>query len=124
MTDFGIYTKNADIVARAGAKANTTAVNTTATDIYVLDVEAIINCASRKNWSALVDAGPLDASVQRLLTDTGASLCAIKVIMWDMSGFTTREEAKSMINVLNDRAQKNISILRDIKTQTFILGAP
>ncbi len=120
MTDFGIYTKNADIVARAGAKANSTAVNTTATDIYVLDVEAIINAATRYNWSDKVTAG-MNADVEGILTDTGASLCAIKVIMWDMSGFTTREEAKSMINVLNDRAQKNISILRDIKSQTFIL---
>ena len=120
MTDFGIYTKNADIIARAGAKANTTAVNTTATDIYVLDVEAIINAATRYNWSDKVTAG-MNADVEGILTDTGASLCAIKVIMWDMSGFTTREEAKSMINVLNDRAQKNISILRDIKSQTFIL---
>ena len=120
MTDFGIYTKNADIVARAGAKANTTAINTTATDVYVLDVEAIINAATRYNWSDEVTAG-MNADVEGILTDTGASLCAIKVIMWDMSGFTTREEAKSMINVLNDRAQKNISILRDIKSQTFIL---
>ncbi len=42
MADFGIYTKNADILARCGANANATAKATAATDIYVLDVEAFI----------------------------------------------------------------------------------
>ncbi len=124
MTDFGIYTKNADIVARAGANANTTAVNTTATDIYVLNVEGFINSATRHNWSDAYGTGTsLNADVQGILTETGACLCAIYVIQWDMSGFTSRGEAQDMIIVLRDIALRNIQILRDIKVQTFILGA-
>lgn len=124
MADLGIYTKNADIQARAGAHANATAKLTAATDIYVLNVEAAINSATRFNWSAAVTAGPLDAAVQGVLTETGACLCAIYVIQYDMSGYTTRASAENMINILRDIALRNLSILRDIKTQTFIQGAP
>ena len=121
MADDGIYTKNADIAALAGADANATAVATAATDVYVLTVESQINAATRYNWSDAFTAG-LNADVQGILTETGAALCAIKVINWDMNahGVTV---AKAMINVLNDRAQKNISILRDTKSETFIKGA-
>ncbi len=38
-----------------------------------------------------------------------------------MSGFSTRIEAEDMINVLRDRALHNISILRDKKTQAFVI---
>ena len=44
-------------------------------------------------------------------------------ISWDMSGFTSRIEAEDMINILRDIALRNISILRDKKTQDFIIGA-
>jgi len=122
MADAGIYTKNADIVARAGANANATAVATAATDIYVLNVESFINSATRYNWSDAYTAG-LNADVQGILTETGACLCAIYVIQYDMSGFTSRGEAESMITILRDIALRNIQILRDIKTQTFMIGA-
>ena len=124
MTDFGIFTKNADIQARCGTHANPTAKAIAATDVYVLNVEAFINCATRYNWSAAVTAGPLDAAVQGILTETGACLCAIYVIQWDFSGFTTRAAAENSINILRDIALRNISVLRDKTTQTFMKNAP
>lgn len=122
MADFGIYTKNADIQALAGVNANTTSKATAATDIYVLTVECKINSATRYNWSDAFTTG-LNVDVGGILTETGAALCAIKVINSDMSGFTSRTEAQTMLDVLRDIAFTNISILRDIKTQTFIIGA-
>ena len=122
MADFGIYIKNADIVARAGTNANATSVATAATDVYVLDVEALINSLTRFNWSDAVTTG-LNADVEGILREAGACFCAIYVIQWDMSGFTSRIEAEDMINVLRDRALFAISILRDKKAQKFIREA-
>jgi len=122
MTDVGIYTKNADILARCGVNANTTSKATAATDIYVLNVECFINSATRYNWSDAFTTG-LNVDVGGILTETGACLCAIYVIQSDMSGFTSRGEAESMITILRDIALRNIQILRDIKVQTFINGA-
>lgn len=122
MADDGIYTKSADIQARAGTNANATAKAVAATDVYVLNVEGYINSVTRYNWSDAFTAG-LNVDVGGILTETGACLCAIYVIQWDMSGFASRGEAESMVNILRDIALRNISILRDIKTQTFIIGA-
>ena len=122
MTDFGIYTKNADILARCGANCSATAKATAATDVYVLNVESFINCITRYNWSDWY-AGTPNEDVKGILTEAGACLCAIYVIQWDMSGFTTTSEAENMINVLRERARIAIETLRDLKTQDFIRGA-
>lgn len=122
MADEGIWTKNADIQAKAGTKANATAKAIAATDIYVLDVEAFVNCVTRFNWSDAVTAG-LNADVEGILREASANLCAIYVIQWDMSGFTSRIEAEDMINTLRDAALRALSLLRDQKTQDFITGA-
>ncbi len=121
MTDFGIWTKNADIVAKAGTGANSTAVNTTATDVYVLEVEAMVNVLTRHNWSDVYSG--LNDDVKKILKGITSNLCAIYVIQWDMSGYTSRIEAEDMINVLRDAALRDLSILRDKKNQTFILEA-
>ena len=123
MTDFGIYTKNADIQALAGVNANATSVTIAKTDIYVLTVESTINAITRYNWSDAFTTG-LNADVGGILTETGAALCAIKVISSDMNSYPDGiAEAESMITILRDTAIRNLSVLKDIKNQTFILGA-
>ena len=121
MADDGIYTKNADIQARAGVNANATAKLTPATDVYVLDIESTINSATRYNWSDAFTTG-LNADVQGILTETGASLCAINVINADIDAIG-RATAESMVAILRDVALRNIQFLRDKKTQTFIKNA-
>ena len=121
MADFGIWTKNVDIQAKAGTKANATAKAIAATDVYVLEVESMVNCLTRFNWS---DAyGGLNADVKDILKGITSNLCAIYVIQWDMAGFTSRVEAEDMINILRDAALRDMSILRDMKTRDFINGA-
>lgn len=118
MTDDGIYTKNADIQALAGVNANVTEKAVAATDVYVLTVEAGINSATRFDWSTTFST--LKDTVKGMLTETGAAACAIKVITSDMDAIG-RSTAESMINVLRDTYLRNISLLRDMKTQAFIL---
>lgn len=45
------------------------------------------------------------------------------VIQYDMSGFSTREEAETMLDVLRDSAQRGLGILKDKKQADFINGA-
>jgi len=122
MADFGIWTKNVDIQAKAGTNANATAKAVAATDIYVLEVEAMVNVLTRYNWSDAFTAG-LNADVSGILKMVTSNLCAMYVIMWDMSGFTSRIEAEDMVNILRDQALQGLSILRDKKNQDFVNGA-
>lgn len=123
MADAGQFAQDVDILLRVGTKASATVKAPGWFDEIILDVEAVINCATRFDWSAVDAASAITATVRGILIDTGAALAAIEGISWDMSGFTTRTEAESMITVLRDTALRNISILRDTKTQTFINGA-
>lgn len=121
MVDDGIYTKNADILARCGVNANATSKATAATDIYVLDVESYINVVTETNWSDLFTAG-LNADVGGILTEAGACLCAINVIMSDMDAIG-RSVATTMVNILLDRANKAIKDLKEQGKQGFVKNA-
>lgn len=121
MADEGNFTSNALIQRYAGTNANTTAKAIAATDEYVKKVEAKICALSRYDW--ITAWATLNTNMRGILSDTAAALCAIKVIKEDMSGFTSRYEAETMMDVLRDEALTNIATLRDKKTQTFILGA-
>ena len=122
MADVGIFTKNADIQARAGVNANATSKATAATDVYVLNIEATINSMTLYNWSDAVTAG-LNADVQGILTDVGASMCAVIVILSDMSGYTSRDEAIAMVNILNNTINRGLMVLKDSARRTFMQNA-
>ena len=120
MADFGIYTKNADIVKKAGNGANATAITVAETDKHVLQIEASINSLSRTNWSDRF--ATLGTVVADILTGIGSDLCAINVIQWDMSGYTSRAEAEDMINILRDSAMRGLSILKDKKNRDYLFA--
>ena len=124
MADIGIYIKNADIKKKAGVNANATSVTVTETDLIVLNYEAMINIATRFNWSAAVTAGSLDVSVLGALTHVGACWIGGDIVHDDMSGFTSRSEAQTMLDWLNNEVNRGLSFLRDKQVQTFMLGAP
>lgn len=122
MADFGIYVKNADIQARAGVNANATSKAVAATDVYVLNIEASINAMTMFNWSDAVTAG-LNADVQGILTDVGASMCAVIVVTSDTSGYTSLDEAIFLVNVLNNSINRGLMNLRVIAKRDFINAA-
>jgi hypothetical protein len=122
MADVGIYCKNANIQAYAGINANATAKAVAATDVYVLDVEAAINVATRKNWSDAYSG--LNADVKYILMQTAAARCAMIVIANDTSSYASPAEAELMINVLYNIYVTNIELLKDINNvQSFVVGA-
>ena len=120
MANAGQFAQDADILLRVGANGSATVLAAGWFDTIILDVEAVINCLTRLDWSARDAAGTLTATKRKILIDTGASMAAIIGIMWDMSGYTSRSEAESMVTMLRDTVQRNLSILRDEKVKTFL----
>ena len=88
---------------------------------YMAQAESVINVMTRYNWSDAYLG--LNEDVRAILTDAASNLAAIYVIQYDMSNFTSRGEAESMITILRDGFMRDISILRDIKARTFINNA-
>ena len=113
MTDFGIYTKNADIQALAGVNAGTDAKAITATDVYVLNVEATIDIDTGYDWSSAWTAVTiLDEKLRNILIQAGASKCAMMVINADPTGYSPRER-ETALDFLNTLYEDSIRIIKD-----------
>lgn len=121
MTNTGQFAQDVDILLRVGTNASTTVKAAGWFDKIILDVEAVINCVCRFDFSTADTSSTITSTVRGILIDTGACLAAIEGIIWDMSGYTSRIEAEDMINVLRDIALRNMAILRDKKVQAFII---
>ena len=120
-----IMTTETEIDAKLGAGVDTNFTETMK-DAAVLQAESLVNCATRFNWSDQVTSG-VNADVLGLLSDTVSSLVAIQGIAYNLSGeagtgFASRIIAEDMINVLRDGVLRNLSILRDKKSETFMIG--
>lgn len=121
MADTGIFATTAEVMRKAGANASYTSNTEAYINDFMSQAESIINGMTRHNWSD--DYAGLNADVKGILKAAATSWAAMHVILYDMSGFSSRIEAEDMINVLRDDFLRNVSILRDKKNQVFLSGA-
>jgi|TARA_Y100000310_G_scaffold288906_1_gene314962 hypothetical protein len=120
MAHTGIFATSDEILSRAGENYDTTFSEAKINDLAAQS-ESVINATCRKNYSDTYSA--LNADVKRLLSSCSAAFCAIYIVSFNMSGFTSRTEAEDIINVQRDSFLRDLSLLRDKKVQDFIDGA-
>ena len=89
-----------------------------AVDVWITEVESIINTKSKYNWTDVYSA--LNIDTKKILQSAASDLSAIYCILYDMSGYSTRLEAESMINVLRDNYMRTMSLLGEKENQHFI----
>ena len=82
--------------------------------------ESFINAACRINLTSLY-AG-LTTATKKILEDAASSHAATAIINYDMSGFTSRQEALMMLNLNWARLMECIVLLKEKPTTDF-LGA-
>lgn len=121
MAEEGTLAINADVAKYAGANANTTASAEAYTNVYIKMAEGRVCLDTRYDWvtnySSVSDIG------KEILRDAVAAYAAIKVIEYDMSGFTSRQEALTMINILWAIYRENVSqLVKDNIYKEFILS--
>ena len=127
MTTTSFCTSEAAIV-KAGANINSdlSAGNTVkvgsedAVDLWISEAACVINTICREDFSTTY--GNLSVNKRDILADAASSHAAVKCIIYDMSGYGSRTEAESMINVLLENFQRNIGILKKQESQDFING--
>lgn len=121
MADTGIFATTAEIGYKAGANKSPVSSAEAYTNSFIAQAESYINARTLYNWS---DAyGTLNADVKGILKDAGSSLAAIYVINYDMSGFTSRQEALIMVNLLWARVDECCKILEKEANRTFVQEA-
>lgn len=105
-------------VAKAGVNANSDATTSGALMTTWSDsAEGRIIAECRRDW---VDSySSVDSGTKELLKDVCSSLIAIQIISYDMSDYSSREEAQTMLDVQDDTAKRGMSILKDFKSNTI-----
>jgi hypothetical protein len=84
--------------------------------------EAYVNVATNYNWCDKY--ATLSADVKYLLVDAATNIMAMYIINYDLSGFTSRIEAETMLDLLRDRTQQDIEILQKAALADFARGTP
>ena len=88
---------------------------------YINEAEAVINSETRYNW---IDGyAGLNDDVKNILNEVASNIAAMYAVTYDMSGYTSRIEAETIMDVLIDSAKRGLSLLKDKKVETFIKGA-
>ena len=121
MADTGIFATTTEVQYKAGANASATANVEAYINSFMTQAESKINVLSQYNWSDNYAA--LNADVKGILKEAASNLAASYVIQYDMSGFTTRYEAETMLDVLKDNFNQALSLLKDIKKRDFMNDA-
>jgi len=106
---------------RLKAGANAPSISSAAYITYISEACAYIDSATRVDFQSTYST--LNSEVKRILQDCAACYAALGVINYDMSGFTSRTEAQTMLDVNWAKVNELIKLLRDKKRTDFISGA-
>ena len=80
-------------------------------------VEHSINQETKYDWTT--NYASVGSNFVEALSEIASSLIGNKLIGWDMSGYTSRFEAITMININHDIAQSGIKVLKDKDVQAL-----
>ena len=121
MADTGIFATTTEVQRKAGVNASSVSNVEAYINDFIAQAENEINVATRYDWSA--NYAGLSPVVKSILKEAASNLAAIYIIMYDMSGFTSRYEAETMLDVLRDGYVRTLSLLRDVKARDFMNDA-
>lgn len=106
------------IISKAGANANSTAI---ASSALLADFQAKSEqtfCAlTRRDW--ISDYADVETNLKEAVADAVSDLAAMKVVTYDMSPYTSRQEAQTMLDVMRDNMLRIVEQLKVEANQTF-----
>lgn len=102
---------------KAGVNINTAITGTQYTQL-INQAESFIVDTTRVDYVSTYSG--LTASKKKILEDAASSHAAVSAINYDMSGFTSRQEALIMVNVNWARMMEAIKLLKDKDAQAWL----
>ena len=103
-------------IVKAGKNANTTLIADGASMAILSDqAEGLINTATRKDW--VTDYAAVTTNFKPILDDVASDLIAMKIINYDMSGYSSRLEAGTMLDFLSDNSGRSLKILGETENK-------
>jgi hypothetical protein len=121
MADTGIFATTAEVQYKAGSGASATANVETYINSYMTQAESYINAVCNYNYSDAYTG--LNVDKKGLLKEAASDIAASYVVNFDMSGYTSLNEAIAMQNFLWARANACIELLKVQQTNVFVKAA-
>lgn len=122
MATTGVLCSDADVKKKAGAQisSDVDSGDTAETDFYIDCAEGQLASAARYDW--VTNYASVSAIGKDILKDAASSYAAVFAINWDMGGYTSRQEALTMVNINWATFQKTLTLLeKDDKYKDFII---
>lgn len=94
--------------------------NITATQYTQMINQAEASICAETRTDVVAGYSGYDATKKKILEDAASSKAAINAINYDMSGYTSRVEAQTMLDVNSDNYFYAIKLLQDSATKSFI----
>lgn len=107
-------------VLKAGANVSTAFTEANYTEL-INQAESFIVVATEYDW--VTNYGTISTNKKKILEEATSNMTAIYLIEYDMSGYTTRQEAENMINILRDRYMQCIGMLVTETNKDYLKGA-
>lgn len=114
----GITATEAQIDQKAGAGVSALFTDTMKTQALLM-AESRVNVETKFNWSNWFALNP-DADLKSVITNVTSSLVAMDAINYDMKGYTSRLEAQTMLDVLDDIVSAGLNVLKDIDKKNWV----
>lgn len=103
-------------ISKAGANADSTITASGATlAIWSDEVEDSINGETRYDWTT--NYASVGTNYQQALGSVASSMIATNIINYDMANYTSRQEALTMLNVLDRQARLGMAWLKKKENQ-------
>ena len=109
------------IIFKAGANASSAATTSGAMLADFCD-EAEGQFCFRTRFDWVANWADVGANFKPAIADAVSDLAAMKVMNYDMSGYTSRQEAGTMLDILNNNSTQIVTDAKDFKTQDTANG--
>jgi len=101
-------------IRKAGGNANSNIIiSGQALADFSDQVEGVVCMKTKKDW---ISSGAGNDRISGALIDVTSDLIAMKIINYDMSGYTSKLEAQTMLDVLKDNSD---TIIKDLREKQF-----
>jgi hypothetical protein len=121
MVEAGTLCTNTNVQYKAGANASATSKAEGYTNVYILLAEGKLCLDTRYDW--VTNYASVSTIGKEILREAVSCLAAIDVINYNMGGYTSRQEALTMVNILWARYSEIVKrIVADNKYKEFILS--
>lgn len=106
-------------INKAGTNVSATAIASAALlDQFSDDAEGLISSTSRFDF--VTNFASLATNAKVVLARIASALIAMDLVNYSIPSYKTRSEAETILDVLNDQANKGLSLIKDQKVTTFI----